>query len=211
MTLMVAGAAGRLALSGLPQDNAIFRGHMPRLIQIADRLDAIIEWIGRIAAWSSLALVLLMAHNVLLRYFFRTGSVALQEMEWHIMAFLVLVCMCYTTLKDGHVQVDILFARFPERVKRIIVFISCTLMVIVAALLLELSIPYVMQSYSIGESSPDPRGLPNRWMLKALMPLGFALLLLQSFSVWLRALAEIFVGPTQPPAIDPDAEVIHAA
>lgn len=184
---------------------------MRQLIRIADGLDLIIEWIGRIAAWSSLALVLLMAWNVLLRYFFHTGSVALQEMEWHVMAFLVLVCMSYTTLKDGHVQVDILYARFPDGCKRVITVISATLMVVIAAILLKLCIPYVLQSYSVGESSPDPGGLPQRWMLKALLPVGFALLLVQSFSAWLRALAEIFIGPTQPPTAETGGEVIHAA
>jgi TRAP-type mannitol/chloroaromatic compound transport system permease small subunit len=184
---------------------------MRQLIRIADGLDIVIEWIGRIAAWSSLALVLLMSYNVLLCYFLRTGSVALQEMEWHIMAFLVLICMCYTTLKDGHVQVDILFSRFPDRLKRIIALLSMSAMVVIAALLLKLSIPYVMQSYSIGESSPDPGGLPNRWMLKALLPAGFALLLLQSLSAWLRALAALFIGRTEPPANEGAEGVIHAA
>ena len=184
---------------------------MQRLVQIADALDTAIEIIGRIAAWSSLALVLLMAYNVLLRYFFRTGSVALQEMEWHIMAFLVLICMCYTTLKDGHVQVDILYGRFSGRWQRVIAFFSAALMVIIAALLLKLCIPYVLQSWSVGESSPDPGGLANRWMLKALMPAGFALLLLQSFSAWLRALAALITGSPQPPALDAGDEVIHAA
>ena len=183
---------------------------MQRLIRIADALDTAIDWIGRIAAWSSLALVLLMAYNVLLRYFFRTGSVALQEMEWHIMAFLVLICMAYTTLKDGHVQVDILFSRFPAAAKRLIALVSATMMVVIAAILLKLSIPYVMQSYLIGESSPDPGGLPNRWMLKALMPAGFALLLLQSFSAWLRALTACIGGPEQP-AAEAGHEVAHAA
>jgi TRAP-type mannitol/chloroaromatic compound transport system permease small subunit len=195
----------------LQEDEIRGKDIMQRLLRIADGLDTIIEWIGRIAAWSALGLVLLMAYNVLLRYFFRTGSVALQEMEWHIMAFLVLVCMCYTTLKDGHVQVDILYARFPDPAKRVITFISATLMVVIAAILLKLCIPYVMQAYNIGESSPDPGGLPHRWMLKALMPVGFTLLLLQSFSTWLRALAELFVGRTQPPAPNSGEEVIHAA
>jgi TRAP-type mannitol/chloroaromatic compound transport system permease small subunit len=182
-----------------------------RLTRLADALDWFIDRLGRITSWTAFAIVAVMAYNVLLRYFFRTGSVALQEMEWHIMAFLVLICMCYTTLKDGHVQVDILFARFPERAKRIVTLISATLMVIIAAILLKLCIPYVMQSWSIGESSPDPGGLPNRWMLKALMPAGFTLLLLQSVSAWMRALAGIFVDGAEPPAIDRDAEVIHAA
>lgn len=182
---------------------------MPKLIKLADGLDAFIDWFGRIAAWSSLALVCLMAYNVLLRYFFRTGSVGLQEMEWHLMAFLALMCMAYTTLKDGHVQVDILYVHFSPRAKRIIHFISCTLIVLVAGILLKLSIPYVLQSYSIGESSPDPGGLPNRWILKGLIPLGFTLLLVQSFSAWLRALVALISGA--PADTEQPGEAIHAA
>lgn len=182
---------------------------MRQLIKFADALDAFIDRIGSIAAWSSLALVLLMAFNVLLRYFFRTGSVGLQEMEWHIMAFLALMCMSYTTLKDGHVQVDIVFARFPPRLQRAIHLFSCTLIVLIAAILLKLSIPYMMQSYRIGESSPDPGGLTNRWILKGLMPLGFALLLIQSFAAWLHALVALITG--MPRHERDEREIQHAA
>lgn len=182
---------------------------MPYLIRFADSLDGFIDRCGRLAAWSSLALVLLMAGNVLLRYLFRTGSVAAQEMEWHIMAFLALMCMSYTTLKDGHVQVDILYARFAPRLQRAIHFTSCTLIVLLAAILLKLSIPYVLQSYATGESSPDPGGLENRWILKGLMPLGFTLLLIQSFSAWLRALTAMMTGA---PILKPgDSGISHAA
>lgn len=167
---------------------------MRRLVRLADALDGFINGVGRIAAWASFALVALMAYNVLLRYFFRTGSVALQEMEWHIMAFLALMCMAYTTLKDGHVQVDILYVRFSPSLQRLITLISTTLMVAIAAILLKLTIPYVLQSYAIGERSPDPGGLDNRWILKGLMPLGFGLLLVQSFSAWLRALIAVITG-----------------
>ena len=38
------------------------------------------------------------------------------------------------------------------------------------------------QSYAIDEISSDPGGLPYRWVLKALIPLGFALLALQSLA-----------------------------
>ena len=90
------------------------------------------------------------------------------------MAPICMLGMSYAMLKDGHVRVDVLFARFPERVQRIIQFISMVLVVLVVAILLKLSIPYVMQSYNIGEKSPDPGGLTHRWIVKAMMPIGFA-------------------------------------
>ena len=132
-----------------------------------------------------------MAYNVLLRYFFRTGSVAMQELEWHLMAPICMLGLSYAILKDGHVQVDILFGRFPERLQRVIQFISTVLVVIVIAILLKLSIPYVLQSYNIGEKSPDPGGLTHRWIVKAMLPVGFALLLVQSIAAMLRALVPI--------------------
>ena len=171
------------------------------LAAVADALDAVIDRIGRVTGWCSLAIVLVMAYNVLLRYFFRTGSVAMQELEWHLMAPICMLGLSYAILKDGHVQVDILFGRFPERLQRIIEFISTVLVVVVIAILLKLSIPYVMQSYNIGEKSPDPGGLTHRWIVKSMLPVGFALLLVQSVAAMLRALI---------PILDPSAHVKSA-
>jgi TRAP-type mannitol/chloroaromatic compound transport system permease small subunit len=171
------------------------------LARLADALDTLIDRIGRVTGWCSFAIVLVMAYNVLLRYFFRTGSVAMQELEWHLMAPICLLGLSYAILKDGHVQVDILFGRFPPRVQRLIQFTSTVLVVIVIGILLKLSIPYVAQSYSIGEQSPDPGGLPRRWILKSMLPIGFSLLLIQSIAAMVRALI---------PIIDPTATVTSA-
>ena len=84
-----------------------------------------------------------MAFNVLLRYLFRTGSVAMQELEWHLMAPICMLGLSYAILHDGHVQVDILYGRFPPRLQRLIDFVSTLLVVMVVAILLKLSIPYV--------------------------------------------------------------------
>ena len=171
------------------------------LATTADGLDVFIDRIGRITGWCSFAIVVVMAYNVLLRYFFRTGSVAMQELEWHLMAPICMLGLSYAILKDGHVRVDILFGRFLPRLQRLIEFVSTVLVVIVIAILLKLSIPYVMQSYNIGEKSPDPGGLTHRWIVKAMLPAGFALLLVQSVAAMLRALI---------PILDPGAHVKRA-
>lgn len=169
-----------------------------KMLGLADALDWLIDRIGRITGWCALAIVLVMAFNVLLRYLFRTGSVAMQELEWHLMAPICMLGLSYAILKDGHVQVDILYGRFPERVKRLIDMISAFLVVLVVAILLYLSLPYVMQSYAIGEKSPDPGGLTHRWILKAMLPVGFLLLVVQSFAALLRAVVRL---------VDPAANV----
>ncbi len=156
--------------------------------RVADQLDWFIDRVGRITGWCAFGLVCVMSFNVLLRYMFRTGSVAMQELEWHLMAPICLLGLSYALLHDGHVKVDILYGRFSPKLQRLVDVISMFLVCAVVAFLIYVSIPYVMQSYSIGETSPDPGGLSHRWMLKALLPLGFLLLLIQSVAAFLRAL-----------------------
>jgi TRAP-type mannitol/chloroaromatic compound transport system permease small subunit len=50
-----------------------------------------------------------------------------------------------------------------------------------------LSIPYIAQSWSVGEGSPNPGGLEARYIVKSIIPLGFALLFLQSLSHAIRS------------------------
>lgn len=161
------------------------------LLRVADRLDVLINGIGRITGWCSFALVCVMSCNVLLRYLFRTGSVGMQELEWHLMAPICLLGLSYALLHDGHVKVDILYGRFTPRVRRLIDFLSMMAIVIVIAILTYLSLPYVEQSYRIGEKSPDPGGLTHRWILKAILPLGLTLLLIQSIAASLRAFISV--------------------
>jgi TRAP-type mannitol/chloroaromatic compound transport system permease small subunit len=161
------------------------------LVRAAGLLERWVDRIGRVTGWCAFALVVLMSFNVLLRYLFRTGSVAMQELEWHLMAPICLLGLSYALLHDGHVKVDIFYGRFSERARRIVDLVSMILVCLVVALLIYLSLPYVEQSYRIGEKSPDPGGLTHRWILKALLPLGFALLLMQSLAALLRAVTAV--------------------
>jgi TRAP-type mannitol/chloroaromatic compound transport system permease small subunit len=78
--------------------------------------------------------------------------------------------------------VDVLFAGFSDRAKHAINVVSAVLAMIFSALVIWLSIAYVAQSWEIGEGSPNPGGLPALYLMKAVIPLGFALLLLQSLA-----------------------------
>lgn len=148
------------------------------LERLAGRLERAVDLIGRAAAWLALALVLLMAANVLLRYLFHIGSVWSQELEWHLLVPLALFGMSYAILRDGHLRVDLLYVRFGAWTRLWIDFASALLLLGVAVAIFYLSLGYVWQSASIGEQSPDPGGLPYRYVLKAFIPAGFAVLAL---------------------------------
>jgi len=151
-----------------------------RAASAADTIDKFIDWVGRGTAWICLAIVLIVAFNVLLRYFFRIGPMSLQELEWHLMSPIALIGMSYALRHGDHVRVDIFFDGFGPKLQAVIDLIAAILMVIVSLIVIKLSLNFVYQAYTIGEGSPDPGGLPYRFLLRAFIPLGFILLAVQA-------------------------------
>lgn len=145
-------------------------------------LDWLTDRLGRAVSWLALAIVLLMAVNVVLRYFFSYGSVWAQELEWHLLAPLVLFGMSDAYQKGEHVRVDVVYGRFPARTRLRIDMVSAALCIAVSAVVVWLSLKYVQQAYVIDERSADPGGLSHRWVLKAFIPAGFAVLALQGIA-----------------------------
>jgi TRAP-type mannitol/chloroaromatic compound transport system permease small subunit len=150
--------------------------------KLADTIDRFVDGVGRITAWSSFALALVMGGNVLLRYGFNTGSVWSQELEWHLMSPICLFGMSYALRHGEHVRVDVLFASFSQRNKYLVEFISAVLAMLISLIIIKLSWAYVMQSWSIGEGTANPGGISARYLLKGLIPIGFALLFAQSLA-----------------------------
>ena len=150
--------------------------------RLAAGIDRFIDAVGRITAWSSFALALVMGGNVLLRYGFNTGSVWSQELEWHLMSPICLFGMSYALRHGEHVRVDVLFASYSQRNKYLVEFITALLSMAISLIIIKLSWAYVLQSWSIGEGTANPGGISGRYILKGLIPLGFALLFLQSLA-----------------------------
>lgn len=153
-----------------------------------------IEWlidaVGRFALWVALLMIGLVATNVVLRYLFSFGSVWAQELEWHLLAALILLGMSYALQRGDNVRVDLFYAGYSPRMKFGVDVLSVSLMLVVSLLFIKLSINYVGQSWSINETSPDPGGIPWRWAIKSLIPLGYALVALQSVGALLRLFHE---------------------
>jgi len=148
----------------------------------------VVRIVGQVAAWLGLALVLLVAFNVLSRYALGISSVATQEAEWHLMAAGALLGMSYGLNQGGEVRVDVLYDKFSPELKATIDIIAAAMLMLASIFIVWLSIGYVNQSYSIGEISPDPGGLRYRFLLKALIPIAFVLLALQALSMMLEGI-----------------------
>ena len=156
------------------------------LIRISTSLSAAIDAIGRWVSWLALAHVVLVAINVILRYLFRVGPVALQELEWHLISPIALIGISYAMCHQDHVRVDILYDKFSPTVRHAIDLAAALAAVVLSLIIIKLSLGYVEQAFEAGEVSPDPGGLPYRFLLKSFIPLGFLLLAVQALALVLR-------------------------
>ena len=159
---------------------------------------AVDPWLVRIGEWSSwlwLILVAIIVVNVILRYAFGEGRIEFEEIQWHIYAAGFLLGLGYALQADAHIRVDVLHERFPPGLKAWIELYGLLLLALPFILvMLVYSAPFVRASFELGEVSVSPGGLPYRWAIKAMLPLGFALLLLAALSRLSRVWTFLFLG-----------------
>ncbi|MDF1553726.1 MAG: TRAP transporter small permease subunit [Deferrisomatales bacterium] len=159
-------------------------------------IDTVNRWVGHMAGWVSLAMVLVVVADVVMRYAFDTSFVFVQELEWHLFGVMFLLGAGYTLLQDSHVRVDVLYQRFSPKTQAWINLIGVLLFLLPGCLMvLDTSWAFFSHSLAMNEGSPDPGGIPARYILKSFIPLGFALLTLQGVSMGLKSLLEICGRP----------------
>jgi tripartite ATP-independent transporter DctM subunit len=157
-------------------------------VQFSYYLDHISKYAGIIAAFLVVVLSLLVAYDAMMRYLFAAGSIALQEIEWHLFDIIFLLGLTYALKHDKHVRVDIFFERYSKNAKAIVQILAMLFLVIPFSLLfLSDSIDMFIQSYLQNEISSDPGGLTHRYIIKGVLVLSFILLIIQALSEILKA------------------------
>ena len=137
--------------------------------------------LGRALAIVFLLMTVNIFYDVVMRYFFHNSSVAMQEMEWHLFSIVILFGVSVALMEEGHVRVDFLYDRFSIRKKAVINIIGTVFFLLpLACLIFFGSFEFVMDSYSMNEISENPGGLAYRWLIKAMIPLAFGILILSA-------------------------------
>jgi TRAP-type mannitol/chloroaromatic compound transport system permease small subunit len=173
---------------------------MQRLLAICRWIDALNTWVGRFVAWMTAVVVAVVFIDVVMRYAFKTSFVFTQELEWQLFSFIFLIGAGYTLLKDGHVRVDIFYQRMTPKGQAWINLLGVLFFLIPGCLMvLVTSYNFVQSSFAVMEGSPDPGGIPYRWILKACIPVGFVFILLQGFSMGIKSLVTILNIPAETP------------
>ena len=162
---------------------------MQLMMLLARGVDAINEWIGKWVSWLALGAVLVSATNALSRYTFSASSNAWLELQWYMFSAMFLLAAGYTLKHNDHVRLDVLFTRWSPRTQAWIdIFGTVVFLLPICGLILYFGWSFFTVSYGQNEQSADPGGLA-RWPVKALVPLGFALLILQAVAELIKRFA----------------------
>lgn len=127
-------------------------------------------------------------YDVVGRRFFDTGSVLLQELEWHLHGAIAVLAFGYAYLKDAHVRIDV-FAQNLQRPTRLKIEIAAILLFLVPFMTLVAiwGYDFAERAFVRGEGSTGGLGLPQRWIIKSAVPVSAVLAILGGLSVALRA------------------------
>ncbi len=152
-------------------------------MKISYLIDKFNAFLASLASISLLLLGLLVFFDAFMRYLFSMGSIALQELEWHLFDLVFLFSLGYALKHDKHVRVDIFFEKYSQKLKSKIEFLdSLFLAAPLAIVIIYYGFDFVSLSYLQGESSSDPGGLCCRYIVKSAIVLGGISLLLQALS-----------------------------
>ena len=158
---------------------------MENLLQkFINLINTINENIGKVASWLTGILVVLVCGRVLGRMIFDSEPVWLPELEWHLFAMIFLLAAGYTLKHDKHVRVDLFYAKFSEKDKALVNLVGALLFLVPwCCLIIYVSYDYALGSFKILEGSPNPNGLPFRFIVKFAITIGASLLLLQALAM----------------------------
>lgn len=152
-------------------------------ILIVDVLNGIVRRIAEITAWFNVLLIGIIVVQVVLRYGFNNGQVVLEELMWHFYAVAFMFGMAYAITNDSHIRVDLVHMNLSRRTQHIIEILGiCLLLMPVLFILFDHSLGWVADSYRVDEGSSSPQGLPNRWIIKSVLPLTVFLMFLAALA-----------------------------
>lgn len=162
------------------------------LKKLQHRLEWTVDLFGEIGSWVLFATVALVFINAFNRYAFSFSPVWTQELEWHLLAGQGALGIAYAWLYRDHIAVDVFSQRYSRTTNLWLEFLVAVVIAIPCALfLIKVSFPYIDRAYNILEGSPNPGGLPWRFVPKSFVALTFALVALEAVATAIRSGLEL--------------------
>jgi TRAP-type mannitol/chloroaromatic compound transport system permease small subunit len=162
---------------------------MKPFLSLSRVIDTISTWAGKFTMWLILATTLISAGNALVRKAFNQSSNGLLEIQWYLFAAVFMLGAGYGFLKNSHVRIDFISSKLSDRARNWVDVVGILVVLFpFCAIGIALGWPFFYQAYVSGEMSQNAGGL-IRWPAYGLIPLGFALLMMQGVSELIKRIA----------------------
>lgn len=163
------------------------------MLKVVNFLDTLNEKVGNVASAAAPILVIVISLDVVFRYVFKFSFIWITELEIYLFGIMFLLGSGYTFKHDQHVRVDVFYSKLSEKGKAIVNLIGGLIFLLPWTIIAFNSTwAYALNSFKIGESSPQPGGLPALYILKFCIAFGFLFLALQGVSSILKSVNTIF-------------------
>ena len=181
---------------------------MEALLKLANVLDRVPRFLGKLAGWIILPLIAIIMFDVITRKidYFRIGlseltwywliePIKLQDMEWHLHGVLLLMSFGFAYLMNAHVRVDIFREKLSRRGQAWVEFMGLLVMAMPYLLLVTyFAIIFVKISIEQNEGSESLTGITHRYIVKSFTVVGFGLALSAVVATFIR-LGVFLFGP----------------
>jgi len=157
-------------------------------------MDNLSEWTGRIFVWLIIPLTIVVVYEVISRRVFNAPNIWATEVTNYLYGPHFMLAAAYTLLYRSHVSIDIIYGKFSPRTRGIMDIIThlvfyfpfCTIVFIQGIL-------FAQTSWSIHETS-ESAALTIVPLIKTVIPVTFALLLIQGLSNFIRSIMLVAKG-----------------
>lgn len=167
--------------------------------KIYDGISLASEWSGRAVRWLLIPLIISIAYDVFMRYVLNSPTIWSFTLSYMLGATVIVIGFAYVHFHRGHVTVDLIYSRFPTKVKLIIdVFFTTVFFLPLFFMLTVVSIKHAWWSYSVNEIATESVWYPIIWPFKIVFALGFLLLFLQGVANFMKDVAALVKGGGEP-------------
>jgi TRAP-type mannitol/chloroaromatic compound transport system permease small subunit len=162
---------------------------MQALLVLARGIDRVTAFIGKSVMWLILLAVLVSSGNAIVRKTLNWSSNSLLELQWYLFGAAFMGAAAYTLQQNEHIRIDVFYGTRTRRTQHWIdlfghVFFTLPFVVLMTWLL----VPYALQAFNSGQISTNAGGLII-WPARAILALGFALLIAQAISEIIKKIA----------------------
>lgn len=158
-----------------PPPGAAGEPALPAPMQAIERINTLM---GTIASWTLLAMTLIVCFEVFSRYVFNRPTIWAWDINVQLMLLLLMFGVAEVYRQDAHVRVDILISHLSPRGRAMMDVLFAPVLLFVSFVLAWAGWEYFVDSWQLKEAA-STLFAPPLYPIKATLPIGGALLLLQ--------------------------------